>query len=140
VLRGGAGGPNYFLHDLYRASKLITTKGLANPAILVDASHDNCKMDGVKHPGVQADVVREVLSNLRVHPELLATVKGFMIESFLKGGSQSVESLTCESVDRGGLSITDPCLSWPETKALLADLASQVADLRASQVRRAASS
>lgn len=140
VLRGGAGGPNYFLHDLYRASKLITSKGLKNPAILVDASHDNCKMDGVKHPGVQVDVVREVLSNLRVHPELLQTVKGFMIESFLKSGSQPVEQLTRESVDRGGLSITDPCLSWPETKVLLADLASQVADLRASQLRKAASS
>ena len=41
VLRGGAHGPNYYLHDLYRAQKYIHAKELHNPSLLVDCSHDN---------------------------------------------------------------------------------------------------
>ena len=135
VLRGGADGPNYHLDDLYLAQRVLLEKRITNPALLVDASHDNCKIDGRKDPEAQEDVVREVLSNLGVRPELRALVKGFLLESFLAGGCQSVERATAETIERGGLSITDPCLSWARSEALILDVAEQVRALRARQLR-----
>jgi len=110
VLRGGANGPNYQLHDLYRARHHLQSKGIGNPAILVDASHDNCRINGTKDPRAQVDVLREVLNNLRVHAELRESVRGFLLESFLAAGAQKLDDLTPETVDRCGLSVTDPCL------------------------------
>ena len=135
ILRGGALGPNYALHDLYRARKLLQDADVAHPALLVDASHDNCKIDGVKHPQVQVDVVREVLSNLKVRPELQDTVRGLLLESFLLPGNQKLERCSSEDIERGGLSITDPCLGWEETAQLLRDTAERVAELRGGQMR-----
>jgi len=126
VLRGGVEGPNYHLDDLYLARRCMQEKGLANPAVLIDTSHDNCRINGHKDPEAQADVVREAMSNLRVRPELERFVRGFLLESFLKGGCQSLEKSTPATIDRGGLSITDPCLSWERTRALVLDLADEV--------------
>lgn len=133
VLRGGASGPNFRLHDLYRACKHMAGKGIHNPAVLIDASHDNSLVDGAKDPRAQIDVVRDVLANLRVHRDLQGIVKGFLVESFLKTGCQKLEQVTPESVDRDGLSITDPCLGWDETHALLRDMASRFAEMRSAR-------
>lgn len=123
VLRGGAHGPNYRAEHLLKAKDLLEQKGLRNPAVLVDASHDNCTWNGFKDPLRQPFVVREVLQTLDEFPALRSVVKGFMIESFLKAGCQKVEQLAPDAVDRGGLSITDPCLGWDETEAMLRKLA-----------------
>lgn len=131
VLRGGVDGPNYHLDDLYLAQRELQEKKIVHPAVLVDASHDNCKIRGIKDPLAQEDVVREVLANLRARPELGALVRGFLVESFLREGAQTVERCTRESVARDGLSITDPCLSWERTAALLCDVAEEARRLRA---------
>ena len=47
-------------------------------------------------------------------------VKGLMIESYLEDGAQKVE----EGVF--GRSITDPCLGWEKTEALLYSIAVQL--------------
>jgi len=125
VLRGGVEGPNYHLDDLYLAQHCLREKKIENPALLVDSSHDNCRINGQKDPEAQEDVVREVLSNLRVRPELRALVRGFLLESFLKRGSQCLERTPREKIDRGGLSVTDPCLSWERTRELILDAAEQ---------------
>lgn len=44
-----------------------------------------------------------------------------MIESFIKAGRQDVT----HSLDMGGLSITDPCLSWDATEQLLQSIAAE---------------
>ena len=44
-------------------------------------------------------------------------VKGFMIESYIEGGSQKIG----EGIY--GKSITDPCLGWAETEKLVLDIA-----------------
>ncbi|OIP81491.1 3-deoxy-7-phosphoheptulonate synthase [Candidatus Peregrinibacteria bacterium CG22_combo_CG10-13_8_21_14_all_44_10] len=123
VLRGGAHGPNYHLASLYKSQKYLRDAGVLNPAIIVDASHDNCKINDVKDPRVQMDVVREVMNNLHFHPELRQTVKGFMLESFIKEGSQKIDGCAPHEVDMSGLSITDPCLSWEDTEKLIEDMA-----------------
>ncbi len=123
VLRGGIDGPTYSYDHLQQAKQLIEKNACRNPAIIVDASHDNCKVNGVKDYRAQIAVVHQTLETLREHPELRTIVKGFMIESFLKGECQKVESLTPQTIDRDGLSITDPCLSWDDTVDLLEHIA-----------------
>lgn len=122
VLRGGLHQPNYHLEDLYKAKELLEKAKVSNPSIIIDASHDNCKLNGVKNPLQQIHVVREVLSTLALYPELGRYVKGFMLESFLKSGNQKLEEHTAESLDFGGLSVTDPCIGWDETESLLREM------------------
>ena len=57
------------------------------------------------------------------YSDLKQLVKGFMVESFLKEGHQTVNAEHPEAIDSSGLSITDPCLSWEKTEALLLQLA-----------------
>ena len=123
VLRGGFRGSNYDPTHVRKAGALFEKHKVKNPAILIDASHDNCKVDGVKVSSRQAEVVKESLAFMRSDPEYRRLVKGFMIESFLKEGSQKLESATPETIDRGGLSITDPCLGWEATETLLREVA-----------------
>ncbi len=129
VLRGGAKGPNHHLSQLYLARERMRELGIENPALLVDASHDNSRMNGTKTPEVQTDVIREVFGNLSGHPELQPLVRGFLLESFLQGGCQSLSRVTAETVDREGLSITDPCLGWERTIVLLRGMAQRVEEL-----------
>jgi len=123
VLRGGTSGPNYDAKCILEAGRLMKERGIGNPAIIVDASHDNAKVEGVKDSKRQIDVVREVSESMEADPEVRGYVRGFMLESFLKSGNQDLKELTAETVDRGGCSVTDPCLSWDETAALLREMA-----------------
>jgi 3-deoxy-7-phosphoheptulonate synthase len=123
VLRGGIQGPNYRPEHLLRTKEILELHKVQNPGVIVDASHDNCTWNGMKDPLRQPFVVREVMQALEEFPALRTVVKGFMLESFLKAGCQVVESTTPDAIDRGGLSITDPCLGWDETAATLRRLA-----------------
>ncbi len=122
VLRGGLTDPNYHVEDLYKAKECLEKARIKNPALVVDASHDNCKLNGVKNPLQQIHVVREVLSTLILYPELDKFVKGFMLESFILPGNQKLEDHTPESLNMCGLSVTDPCISWTDTEALLLEM------------------
>lgn len=123
VLRGGNDESNYDKESLHTAERLLTEQRVKNPAVLIDASHDNCKKAGRKEYALQSQVVHAVLATLKEEPNLRRTVKGFMIESFIHEGSQKIEEQTPETVHRGGLSITDPCISWEETERLLRAIA-----------------
>lgn len=121
VLRGGNGKTNYDIESLQEVHQLFTTNKVLNPAVVVDVSHDNCVINGVKDHDAQYDIVLNVVENLKKHPELKSMVKGFMLESFIKGGRQNAEDNP--DVDLSGLSITDPCLSWERTEDLILKLA-----------------
>ncbi len=123
VLRGGNAAPNYDRGHLSQAIGILEKSKVKNPAVLIDASHDNCNINGKKEYARQMTVVRETMDLLKREPALKQYVKGFMIESFLTGGSQSVARCTSETIDRNGLSITDPCLSWEQTEEILLELA-----------------
>lgn len=123
VLRGGNGFPNYSNNHLKEALLHLTKHRIKNPSVIVDCSHDNCIVDGKKQPGRQGEIALEVLKNVKNEPHLKALVKGFMIESFLKPGSQKLDPKNPEALDKGGLSITDPCLGWDETEKLLVEIA-----------------
>lgn len=121
VLRGSNGQPNYSVADLEDALAYFAQHEVSNPAIMIDASHDNCLVNGRKDYTMQGHVVFKVMDSIKDRSELKKLVKGFMLESFIKGGNQNVEGQA--SIDMGGLSITDPCLSFGQTEEVLLKLA-----------------
>lgn len=121
VLRGSNDRPNYSLADINEVAEQCKKNNVYNPAVIIDVSHDNCVVNGVKDHNAQADIILEVVNNLKTNPELKTLVKGFMLESFIKPGKQNAE--TANQIDLCGLSITDPCLGWDDTEALLLKLA-----------------
>jgi 3-deoxy-7-phosphoheptulonate synthase len=127
VLRGSSqAGPNYSIAHLDEVKQYMDQHQIKNPAVVIDASHDNCLINGKKDPSQQPQVVWNVMESLVTRPDLKKLVKGFMIESFLKEGTQKVEGKSHQEIDMAGLSITDPCLNWQQTEKLLIDLANKL--------------
>ena len=111
ILRGysdvdGAMHPNYDAATVLRLRELFEREGEEPPAVIVDCNHANSGKDPFRQPGI----VREVLASG-------APVKGFMIESYLEDGNQPVGGGVY------GRSITDACLGWEKTRALVLELA-----------------
>lgn len=119
VLRGSNHAPNYSVSHLEEAKRHMDHHRIQNPAVIVDASHDNCLVDGKKDYHLQSSVVFSVIESLQHHPHLRSIVKGFMVESFLKEGNQKVDADHPTDIDLNGLSITDPCLSFEQTEEML---------------------
>ena len=120
ILRGGRGGPNYGPADVADALALLAKHGMPE-RLVVDASHANSGKDHVR----QAEVVREVAARISAGEPGIA---GLMIESFIEPGRQEpgpLETLTY------GQSVTDACVGWDDTEALLGELAAAVREGRA---------
>ena len=115
ILRGGVDKygtciPNYHYEDLVRLVEVYGQKNLKNPAAIIDANHSNSN----KQFKEQIRIVSEVLHSRRHNEGLRTLVKGVMIESYLEEGCQKIGA---ERVY--GKSITDPCLGWADTEALI---------------------
>ncbi|MFO0706536.1 MAG: 3-deoxy-7-phosphoheptulonate synthase [Nitrospira sp.] len=116
VLRGGGGKPNYDDEHVARAEAAVAGEGIARP-IMIDCSHDNSNKDHKR----QGLVAREVLRQFR---EGRQSIMGLMLESNLNPGKQTwKQGITLAH----GVSITDACLGWDETAALLNELADSLA-------------
>lgn len=126
VLRGGDGTPNYSIAHLEEVQKHMKAHKVLNPAVIVDASHDNCLINGKKDHRLQPKVIETVLDELKERPDLAPLVKGFMVESFIKEGNQKADPNNPSAIDLSGLSITDPCLGWKETEEMLLNLADRL--------------
>lgn len=114
VLRGGLNEcgeiiPNYHYEDLLKVVNFYKEGNFQNPFIMVDTNHDN---SGKQHQE-QVRIVKETLENRHWNADMKTWVRGFMIESFLEGGRQEADGQVF------GQSITDPCLSWDDTEALV---------------------
>lgn len=118
ILRGGVDKygkniPNYHYEDLKEVYDLYQKAGLKNPAVIVDTNHSNSS----KKYKEQIRIAMDVMHNRKYHPEIRDMVKGLMIESYIKEGRQDI----CENYELGK-SITDPCLGWEDTEALIWDI------------------
>jgi 3-deoxy-7-phosphoheptulonate synthase len=114
ILRGGK-QPNYDAASVDAAAKGLAEAGI--PArLMVDFSHGNSS----KNPQKQLDVGRDVARQVSGGEE---RIFGIMMESHLKGGRQD---LIPGKTLQYGVSITDGCVSWEESRALLDDLAEAV--------------
>ena len=121
ILRGsvnkhGINHSNYHYEDLITLYNMYGESGCKNPCVIVDTNHSN---SGKKYLQ-QIRIANEVLHSMRCNADINGMVKGFMVESYLVDG--------CQSVDEGvyGKSITDPCLGWDKTKELIYEIADQL--------------
>jgi 3-deoxy-7-phosphoheptulonate synthase len=112
VLRGGSAGPNYSPAHIAQTEQLLVKAGFPK-SILVDCSHDN----SAKKPELQPDVLRALLAQIAAGN---ASIMGAMLESNLAAGSQSFPQPKDKL--RYGVSITDGCIDWPTTEALVREL------------------
>lgn len=109
VLRGGRGMTNYDADSIAAAVAGLETGGLST-SVMVDCSHDNA----CKQVERQLDIAREVMAQKRAGN---GHIRGLMLESFLEPGRQD------DGVDLVyGCSLTDPCLGWAQTEALIRSL------------------
>ncbi len=121
ILRGsvnkhGINHSNYHYEDLITLHNMYCVDGYTNPAVIVDTNHSN---SGKKYLE-QVRIANEVLHSMRHSNDIAKMVKGFMIESYIEDGAQTVE----EGVY--GKSITDPCLGWDKTKDMIYSIAEQL--------------
>jgi len=116
VNKHGENIPNYHYEDLARVAELYEQKDFQNPMIIVDTNHSNSK----KMYKEQIRIAKEILHSRRYDSKIAGMVKGLMIESYIEEGSQPVDGGVY------GKSITDPCLSWKDTEALLYYIAENV--------------
>ena len=112
VLRGGASGPNYSPAHIAQTELLLAKAGLVK-AIMVDCSHDN----SAKQPERQPEVMRELQTQIKAGN---TSIIGAMVESNLERGSQTFPQP--KEKLRYGVSITDGCIDWATTEALVREL------------------
>ena len=111
ILRGGRTSPNYYEETVEEAIAMMTESGV-HPAVMIDCSH----MNSGKDPGKQGRVLRAVAEYRK---RGYAEVVGFMLESNLLSGSQKIPADISQL--RYGVSITDACIGWDETEAMIMD-------------------
>nr|WP_314421884.1 3-deoxy-7-phosphoheptulonate synthase [uncultured Erwinia sp.] len=114
IMRGGR-QPNYHAEDIAEAAAALAEHRLP-PQLVIDFSHGNC----LKQHRLQKEVARSVAAQIRDGSTAIA---GVMIESFLQEGTQKVLPDTPLNY---GQSITDPCLGWEDSVAVLDQLANAI--------------
>ncbi|RMZ82996.1 hypothetical protein DV737_g1838, partial [Chaetothyriales sp. CBS 132003] len=131
ILRGGTRGTNYDADSIREAKAKLAEKGLPQ-RLMVDCSHGNSNKNHKNQPKVA-----------RVIGDQLAAgeqgIMGVMIESNINEGAQKVPTKEQPGVDGKlgkdglayGVSITDACIGWDDTEAVLAGLAEAVKARRA---------
>ena len=114
ILRGGK-APNYDAANVAAVAAEISAAALA-PRLMVDLSHANSNKDYKR----QVDVARNVAEQIAAGEERLI---GVMIESHLVEGRQN---LAPDQPLEYGKSITDACINWGDSVAMLENLAAAV--------------
>ena len=114
VLRGSENKENYDENNVRKAQLQLKAQGLS-PKIMIDCSHGNSKKDHEQQLVVFKDVIQQIKGGNK-------GIIGTMIESNLNEGRQSIphDLANFDAKElRYGTSITDSCISWEETEALL---------------------
>lgn len=109
ILRGGDSGPNHDAGSVRTTRELLEKSGL-KPAIMIDASHGNCRKDHQLMPAVFEEIVRQRKAGD-------TSIIGAMLESNLVAGAQKFPQPLDQLVY--GQSITDACIDWETTVSLL---------------------
>lgn len=107
ILRGGK-EPNYDSENVKAAAAQLSAAGVT-PKLMVDFSHANSRKDYKRQMEVAEDVAGQIRNGEQ-------NIMGVMVESHLVEGRQD-QPVTY------GQSITDACIGWESTEALLALLA-----------------
>jgi 3-deoxy-7-phosphoheptulonate synthase len=111
VLRGGGGKPNYAREDIAATEQQLRERNLPG-AIMVDCSHANSNKDHMRQPLVARDVLDQLEDGN-------TSIRALMIESNIECGNQPIDAAPDLKY---GVSVTDKCISWEDTEALLREL------------------
>lgn len=117
ILRGGTKGTNYDAQSIAEAKEKLAKAGLRQ-RLMVDCSHGN----SLKNHKNQPKVVRSLAEQLASGEQ---AITGVMIESNLNEGNQKVPKEGKAGLQYG-ISITDACIGWQDTEAVLEELAAAV--------------
>ncbi|OZI53747.1 3-deoxy-7-phosphoheptulonate synthase [Bordetella genomosp. 5] len=115
ILRGGKQGPNYDAASIDACCAALARAG-QREQVMVDCSHANSN----KSHDRQIDVARELAEQIAGGDQ---RITGIMIESNINAGRQDLKPGVPLA---HGVSITDACISWPQTLPVLDDLARAV--------------
>lgn len=116
ILRGGQ-EPNYDATNVAAAVAALE-KAKLPPYLMVDFSHANSYKDYRRQPEVAANVAAQIAAGNKA-------ISGVMIESHLVEGNQKADGKQREELVYGQ-SITDACINFDTTEAVLRQLAEAV--------------
>ncbi|UUM30118.1 3-deoxy-7-phosphoheptulonate synthase [Vibrio japonicus] len=108
ILRGGK-QTNYDSVSVTECEQDMAKAGL-DASLMVDCSHANSRKDYRRQPLVAEDVIHQIREGNK-------SIIGLMIESHINEGNQSSDIPLKEM--QYGVSITDACINWETTEALL---------------------
>ena len=80
----GRSHPNYHYENLWELRELYEKSGLENPAVIVDANHNNSG----KRYMEQIRICKDVMHSRALSKDIHGLVKGLMVESYLEDGCQ----------------------------------------------------
>jgi len=123
VLRGGTKGPNYASEHVQEAAKNILKKR-EWASIMIDCSHGNSQKNHNNQPRVVDNICTQLAAGEK-------HITGVMIESHINEGRQDVPEDGPDGL-RWGVSITDACVDWERTVAMLDKLNEAVSQRRAA--------
>ncbi len=109
VLRGGDKKPNYDKKSIARCEEELQKNGLRQK-IVVDCSHGNSNKDHRNQPKVLASCIKQIKHGNQ-------SIVGFMVESNLFEGNQPIPEKLSKL--KYGVSITDKCVDWKTTEAMI---------------------
>jgi 3-deoxy-7-phosphoheptulonate synthase len=119
VLRGGNNKPNYDSVSVAMCEQELRNAKVPEN-IMIDCSHANSNKNHELQPLVVDNVTHQILDGNK-------SIIGIMVESNLKAGSQKIpEDLTQLEY---GVSVTDKCIDWETTEALLLKMAEQLREV-----------
>ncbi|AWB32666.1 3-deoxy-7-phosphoheptulonate synthase AroG [Orrella marina] len=118
ILRGGK-APNYDAASVQAACEDLAKAGLAQ-RLMIDASHANSSKKPENQPAVCQDIGQQIAAGD-------TRIVGVMVESHLVAGRQDL--VTGQPLTYGQ-SITDGCIDWEASEAVLDNLAQAVRERR----------
>lgn len=122
ILRGGK-EPNYDSESVAVCEAELVKAGLVDN-LMIDCSHGNSRKDPHNQPSVLRDIAQQIADGNR-------SIMGVMLESNLEAGNQSIPDDLADL--KPGVSITDGCIDWSTTEALLREFAAEVKPALASR-------
>ena len=115
ILRGGRKTTNYDAASIEQSCLILDKAGLPR-RVMIDCSHANSSKDHTRQPAVCREVASQIAAGNR-------HIFGVMLESNLVEGTQKLVKGKALAY---GQSITDACMGWETTEALLGELAAAV--------------
>lgn len=134
ILRGGSGGTNYSSEHVAKAREGLIKAG-KSPSVMIDCSREHTLFipetrQNLKWRSVDANSSKDYRNQSKVLADICSqlesgdrTITGVMIESNINEGKQPEPANgTTLAQLKYGVSITDGCVNWGSTVAMLTDL------------------